>query len=304
MISIPKLLAALGIDARHRGNEWSAACPLPDHDDRSPSWSIHDGGGGAHGSWYCFGCGEGGGPVELAAAIIGITDGSAREWVAERCTATDEAPQPRRVEVIAHLSGTFRLPDGVVRRPLAKWVTPARRYVESRGITDGQIERWGIGYAVDGRLGGRVVFPIVDERGVLRSYTARTFTDSELRYLTPKQGEGANADAIFGAQCWNRRRASVVVTEGAIDALACERTGAECVAALGGSRRSPDQFLALSGFKRVLVATDSDEAGTRIAAELVAALGRWSDVRRVAIPPGDDAASMPRAALEALLGAA
>jgi DNA primase len=302
VISIPKLLASLGIDARQRGGEWSASCPLPDHDDRSPSWSIHEG-GEIHGSWYCFGCDRGGGPVELVAEVIDITEGSAREWVDERCTVEDEAP-PRRVEVIAHLSGTFRLPDGVVRAPLAKWVTPARRYVQSRGITDEQIERWGIGYAVDGRLGGRVVFPIADERGILRSYTARTFIDSDLRYLTPKTGEGANADAIFGAQHWRLRRNVVAVTEGAIDALACERAGVECVAALGGSRRSPDQFLALSGFKRVLVATDSDDAGERIAAELTAALSRWGEVRRVRIPSGEDAASMSRDALEAALGSA
>jgi CHC2 zinc finger len=38
-------------------------CPLPDHEDRSPSFQVLS----SH--WRCFGCNRGGGIIDLAAAV-------------------------------------------------------------------------------------------------------------------------------------------------------------------------------------------------------------------------------------------
>ncbi len=40
-------------------------CPLPGHDDGSPSFTVYPGDGG----WYCFGCGRGGSIYDLAAGL-------------------------------------------------------------------------------------------------------------------------------------------------------------------------------------------------------------------------------------------
>jgi CHC2 zinc finger len=42
------------------------SCPLPDHDDRTPSFQVLD----TH--WRCFGCNRGGGVIELGAALYGL----------------------------------------------------------------------------------------------------------------------------------------------------------------------------------------------------------------------------------------
>lgn len=42
------------------------SCPLPDHEDRTPSFQVLS----SH--WRCFGCGRGGGVIDLAAALYGI----------------------------------------------------------------------------------------------------------------------------------------------------------------------------------------------------------------------------------------
>ena len=41
-------------------------CPLPDHDDRTPSFQVLS----SH--WRCFGCNRGGSVIDLAAALYGI----------------------------------------------------------------------------------------------------------------------------------------------------------------------------------------------------------------------------------------
>jgi hypothetical protein len=43
------------------GGKWQACCPLPDHDDKTPSFFVFGDGG-----WWCFGCLRGGDVVELA----------------------------------------------------------------------------------------------------------------------------------------------------------------------------------------------------------------------------------------------
>jgi hypothetical protein len=46
-------------------------CPLPDHDDRTPSCRIH--GEAGWGTWFCHGCHRGGDVYAFAAALWGIS---------------------------------------------------------------------------------------------------------------------------------------------------------------------------------------------------------------------------------------
>src|SRR5215212_11899930 len=47
---------------RRVGKEWVGRCPLPDHEDRSPSFTVNP----EKGVWFCHGCLYGGDVVELA----------------------------------------------------------------------------------------------------------------------------------------------------------------------------------------------------------------------------------------------
>ncbi|MGH3088809.1 MAG: CHC2 zinc finger domain-containing protein [Rubrobacteraceae bacterium] len=47
---------------RRIGQEWAARCPLPDHEDRSPSFTVNP----EKNLFWCFGCLRGGGVIELA----------------------------------------------------------------------------------------------------------------------------------------------------------------------------------------------------------------------------------------------
>ena len=54
-------------------NGW-ISCPLPDHEDRTPSFQVLD----SH--WRCFGCGRGGGIIDLAATLYGIEPRGPGYW--------------------------------------------------------------------------------------------------------------------------------------------------------------------------------------------------------------------------------
>lgn len=296
-VDVPGVLSRLGIDARRRRRELWARCPF--HADRTPSWSIRDDPGrpDRHGLWKCLGaCPEGqnsGSVVSLVLRLLGlrtreeawrwIKTGSARARV-RLSVEVEESPPPR----------AFALPDGVRVAPVAEWVRPARDYLASRGVPPEQAERWGLGYAADGRLRGRVVIPIRDSSGDLVSYTARLFAGAGRKFLEPDEREGADKSAVFGEERWPDERDLVVLTEAAFDALAVERETGLPFGAIYGSEILPGHLARLRDFRRVVVASDPDAAGEKFWRAARAAFSRWADVSRADLPEGLDAAELVR----------
>jgi DNA primase len=60
VIDLADLLAGPG-GLRRVGKEWAGRCPLPDHEDRSPSFTVNR----EKNLWWCFGCLRGSDVVEL-----------------------------------------------------------------------------------------------------------------------------------------------------------------------------------------------------------------------------------------------
>jgi CHC2 zinc finger len=70
-IALADLLCGPG-KMRRVGDRWVARCPLPNHDDRTPSFTVYT----ETKSWFCFGaCLRGGDVVDLAAAAWGYGRG-------------------------------------------------------------------------------------------------------------------------------------------------------------------------------------------------------------------------------------
>lgn len=276
--------------------------PCPAHRDAHPSWSIN----ATTGAHHCFSCGWGGGAATLVLLMLGAeqlgwTTTDAWRWIEEHGFVDDPAVAGVQMVLAAGRPPTFRMPAcvriGVAAR---EWPSPARRYLQERGIPYWQVQRWRIGFAVDGRLEGRIVFPIRDGAGRDCGYSARTFVGHAKRYLTPDGSENPVGSVVFGEEHWPRERAHIIVTEGAIDALAAERAFSCSVAALSGATRARDPLVLgkLATFGAVTVLTDADAAGDAAWETLRAALARHTDARRVRLPPGEDAASLPTEALQ------
>lgn len=266
-------------------------CPY--HADTTPSWRIrltHE----RYGQHHCFSCKAGGTLAELVAHIRKIDLESSIEWLDQFADKTPviEVDLADAISVeIVQPPKSFFVPSDVIFHQLADWVTPAREYMQARGVSPAQVARYRIGYAVQGRLGGRIVIPTYTAGFRMGAYQARDFTGHRKakRYLYPSSEDKPNLDVMFGEHTWpsaqDRRTETIVVTEGAFNALAVDRASARVyVTALGGSDMREAHVAKLATFGRVLVFTDSDVAGDRIAGLLSAALWRHTKVERVRIP--------------------
>lgn len=293
-----RVLAKLGIvvASRKLDRGW---CLCPFHEDHKPTNFFVRIKGERSGQWHCFACKEGGSLLDLITRKRDCSVDGAREWLDKlRGGADVEADGPAfdGVRLVVESVGrrAFTLPKEVKAGPLGEWVLPAREYARSRHLTAQQVARWGIGYATVGRLSGRLVLPVRDRHGVAFSYMARTFAGHEARYYYPREREGADLDVLFGEEFWqdvSRKQRSVVVVEGALNALAIERAtgqGVTNVAALGGSAPRPVHVGKLASFGHVVILTDDDQAGDGAAWELSCQLARHTRVMRATLGQGPD----------------
>ncbi len=314
-VQIPLLLKALGIEATRRGREWWALCPNPSHADRHPSWRIRDSPlSSKHGSFKCWPCSFGGGPGDLIAKVRDISLPEALRWLEDlhKGLADAKPVDVFRWESMPLFREPFRLPPETLVDPYESWPSVVRGYVEGRGITVDQVERYRLAYALHGRCAGRIIIPSCDVDGAIHNYTARTFVGAEKRYLAADGREKPNLGCVFGEEFWPplqpapdgtmRRPGAVAALEGAINGLAVERAVPDLpFAVIDGSNPRVEHFAKLATFSDVLLLTDPDYAGEVAAEMLSCGLGRHTRVVRVIFPSGTDAQSMGEERLAQIL---
>lgn len=292
MSRVEIVLAALHLKIEGtRGRRGWAHCPY--HRDKTPTNFFIRLSGERAGQSHCFSCKNGGSLTDLVMHMRSCDYATARAFI-ENLGRGYEPPKAR-ARVVARppvLGRTrFKLPaDIYFDEKLKGWVSGARDYAIRRcKLTEEEVQRFGIGYAVDGILGGRIVLPWRGAKGIVGGYSARTFVDEEPKYKTPHESDNPDNGIMFGEHTWSMLRETLVVTEGALNAMAVRRALMHYfefdVAAMGGSEIFPAQVIKMTTFKRVVVMTDSDPAGDKAAPALVGMLGRYTKTLRTS-PPG------------------
>jgi hypothetical protein len=282
------------------------------HEERTPSWQMRDDDQDPdrHGRWRCLGaCHTGGGPIGLAMRLLGLDAQAAWEWIKTGSTVdrvpiaieiASEAPD------LSRFIHGFHLPLGVEFAPLFEWPRPAAAYLERRGVTAEQVDRWGLGFATGGKLAHRIVMPWRDGMtGKLLGYTARTYLRMAKRYREPGEEEQAARGAVYGEEHWPpvAARDAVVVIEGGFDGFAIERATGMAFGAACGSQLLPAHASKLSTFKTVVIATGTfDEAAQKFHDTIIGMLARWTRVVPVELPTGPGAGRYDPARIEAELG--
>lgn len=305
VVDVPMLLARLAIPARLRGDEWWAACPLPDHPDSKPSWSIADAPADSarHGKSRCFGCGRGFGPLGLVMRVLDVDADEARRVV--RDLERDGDVLPPVIEVAA------RIPPRGVRWPVDgalrcwdDWPEQAKRYwTRRRGLPAACAAEYGVvatAQSVDAPLS--IVFPVVSF-GAMRTWVARSYVPTERGHRSASRADGAQPDlALWGEPDLFPQLGPALVCEGIFDALSLRAMGlANAVAVLGASNLMPAKVAAIARCGAAVVCTDDDRAGDEAADALVQMLGRHVPVARARPPAGHDFGSAPvRAAVESV----
>ena len=202
------------------GREWKACCPF--HNEKSPSFTVND----DKGFYHCFGCGAHGDAIRFLTDQRGLPFMDAVKELAAKAGMEVPAPDPQareRAERAASLTDVMAACQTWFAEQLQGIEgASAREYLKKREIDSGQIARFGIGLAPDGRarlktalssLGedrlvetgmliqpdpsassgqagepydrfrGRLMIPIRDQRGRVIAFGGRILGEGEPKYL-------------------------------------------------------------------------------------------------------------------------
>jgi len=289
------------VKLKRAGADFRGPCPF--HGGKNPNFSVSP----RRQAYHCFKCGESGDVFSFLQKQLGMTFPDALRSVAE--TVGIEIPQQRQEragpdprepfwEMNATAAEWFRRQLGDVDRGRT-----ARAYLESRGITTAEADRFEIGYApddlaafrahmatlgfddnrlIDGgllvvrderpeprlRFRNRLMFPILDASGRYVAFGGRGLGDVEPKYLNSPQTPVFDKSRTLYALNWcrNEIRKSdrVFVVEGYMDAIRLMAAGIDTVVAPLGTALTESQAEMLARYtKNVYLLYDSDQAGLK-----------------------------------------
>lgn len=308
------------------GRSYKALCPF--HDDRNPSMTVNP----DLGRYKCWSCGASGDifnwvmetqkvdfseALKILAAQAGVELKAGRREPGQSMKATHEAMMKAAHEFFI--------------KQLDLSVT-AKAYCAQRGLEPDVLEAWGIGYGPDegsalavtlrkqgfslteaqslflvdqdssggffDRFRGRLIIPILDERGRVVAFGGRIIGAGQPKYInssdTPLYHK---SDLLFGlnrAKEVMPKKGRAVLVEGYMDVIACHRAGmTEAVASLGTALTEQQVRLLKRWTSQVVVLYDRDEAGQKAAEKACEMLAAEGVIARVALPPpGEDPDSL------------
>jgi Protein of unknown function (DUF3987)/Toprim-like len=276
---VPGFYANLGVTlpTGQRTANVSTACFInPDdhrHGDRNKSMSVSL----ESGVFQCHGCGAAGGAYDAALAR-GRTPRDAMQLLRDHGILNDDS-RPERPPT----SPKPRVTDAQIRGYNgALLASPAQvaRLAELRGWSREAIERFEVGVDAGYRNpqgGGPIVFPSRDQAGVLTGC---------VRYQpNPAKRNGSKSRAEGPRQLYPPPELIddkiVWLFEGESDAIAAHAIGLAGVAVPGAESWKDTWVSRFRKFETVVVCTDDDEAGQKLAERLIRALAPVVEVRRV-----------------------
>jgi DNA primase len=324
---------------RKAGSTYKGLCPF--HQERTPSFTVSPG----RGTFKCFGCGEGGDAITFVKNTENVDFVGAIELLARRFgvdleyeEASPEQEQKRQRD--ERLKALLERAAEFYARVLwdSDAGTPAREYLDSRGLAQEVCREFRLGYAPGGaRLASRalhegytpedlqavglansrgndyfqrrIVFPLADARGRVRGFQARKLYDDDplqAKYVNTREGElFRKGDLLYGLDTARQaiaREDRAVVVEGNTDVLALRQAGFAPVVASMGTALTEAQLRELTRLtKRLFLCFDADAAGQDATVRgMELAVRDGFTVRVVALPPGTDPADDPDAFRERL----
>lgn len=278
---------------------YQGLCPF--HTEKTPSFSVYLN----YQRYKCFGCDASGDVIKFVQEIESVSFYEALKLLAER----NGIPMPKRSDysdpesklraaLLQMHETAARLFEAGLRSPAG---SQARAYLAKRGITQGQMEEFGLGYSdpsgqalvrkfqqdgftpeqleksglvrrrEDGSyydyFRGRLMFPIHNESGKVVAFGGRTLKDEEPKYLNSPATELYQKSHVL----YNLNRAKnairkfdhTVLVEGYMDVIGVYSADVHEVVASCGTALTNQQVRALKRHSdRIVVNFDPDTAGS------------------------------------------
>ncbi len=285
------------------GHEFKACCPF--HNEKSPSFTVND----QKGFYHCFGCGAHGDVIRWMTDQRGLSFMDAVKELASEAGMEVPAPDPQAARAAEQRDTLHDVMKAAQDWFVAQLAGPegekARAYLVTRGFDAHTLQRFGFGYAPEGRQAmkaalkdvpeaklieaglriavedkepydrfrGRLMLPIEDARGRVIAFGGRILdaqkTDAP-KYLnspdTPLFDKGRTLYNLHRAGPASRQTGRIVVVEGYMDVIALAAAGiADAVAPLGTALTERQIELLWRLVETPILCFDGDAAGQRAA---------------------------------------
>lgn len=318
------------VNLKRRGKNVIGLCPF--HNEKTPSFTLYP----ENGSFYCFGCSVGGDVITFIMRMENLDYIEAVRLLAER--AGMQMPEDGYDDSLGRLkTRVLEINRETARFFHKQLMTSAgaagRSYLTARGMDQGTIRRFGLGYAPDSgfalvnhlrgkgydpqelvqanvagqskkghaydRFRGRVMFPIIDLRGNVVAFGGRILTDEKPKYIntadTPVYHKSDGLFAMNFAKDSGTRQ--LILAEGYMDVISLHRAGfANAIASLGTSLTEGQARVIKRYADEVVICYDADEAGQRAAQRAIPILkGAGLFVKVLTVPGNKDPDEFMRA---------
>ena len=332
------------IPLKKAGANLAACCPF--HGEKTPSFTVSP----SKQFYHCFGCGAHGTAIGFVMEYAGLGFVEAVKELAESVgmpvpNEREESGSNKTQAGSDDLYEIMRQATQYYRTQLKQSET-AINYLKQRGLSGEIAARFGIGYAPGGwqnlsaifsdysaatliqcglvietddgkrydRFRDRIMFPILNQRGMVIGFGGRVLGQGEPKYLnspeTPLFEKGMELYGLPQARKAIREAGRVLVVEGYMDVVALAQHGVEYAVATLGTATTPMHVQKLlKQSDDVIFCFDGDEAGRRAAWRALENSLAWvADGKNLGflfLPQGEDPDSyvrqMGKESFEALL---
>lgn len=292
------------VPLKQKGRRFWGCCPF--HNEKTPSFSVDS----ESQLYYCFGCHKGGTALNFVMEMERMDFQEAVKHLAERAHMEIPESAPARNDkssVTSQERERIYEANVIAARYFHSvlWTDEGAQmlsYLYKRGLTDGDIRRFGLGASPKGwdtlirYLGeqgyepqllkkaglavekdgkfydmfrGRAIFPIINAQGKVLGFGGRAMGDAQPKYLnTPDTPVFNKRQGLYALNFARKEREAgrLVLVEGYMDTVSLRKYGVKGVVATLGTALTPEQARLIKRYApEVWISYDGDSAGQKAA---------------------------------------
>ncbi len=294
------------VKLKKSGKNFVGLCPF--HSERTPSFYVSP----EKGLYHCFGCGASGDVFSFIMNYRNISFMNALEELAQEAglelpkISKKEAKEINIIlEIIKEVANFYSIylksKYGIEGRDYLKkrnikpqtqdkfllGLSPKNpnllyKYLVKKGFLEEDILKSKVLYKVKEEwkdpFAGRLIFPIMNYKGKIVGFGARTLIDEEPKYINSSESEFFNKReilyALYQAKERIKKENKALLVEGYMDAISLHQEGIDfAVASLGTSLTSSQAKLLRSFTSYVIIGYDQDSAGIQAGKRALSILG-------------------------------
>ena len=292
-IDILKLSEHLKFEGKIQSGNLLCCCPLPDHNDKNPSFSLKISGENK-GVWQCFSCGAKGNSIHLVQRVLDLTEEEAIEkigqWFGFPNLIKDISTEEIRKMLESHTEQEIE--EEIIRFSMPKSLDDSLeviRYLKKRGYCELSARDIYMKYKMEvchtGYYKDRIIIPIYDSKGDMVTFEASTLNlnQKEKKKLYP-------SGSPMGKLLFNNYRiksSHVWITEGIFDAIKINLFRQPAVSLFGASLTNYQAKTIISKYNKAYFLFDGDKGGWEGAERAKKILSPYIDIVNVSLKFGD-----------------